>query len=129
MREAVWEFWTKCEGLRGVWVFRLVKRCICTFFFFEFRPDSAVSADIGRYGPSRPILVASVPISAASAPISVASARFGTCYVARRGPMRQGRAVCGVPAASPRRTRVRWPGSCVHASQVMMFNLYEKKIS
>ena len=57
VREGVWEFWTKCEGLRGVWVFRLVKRCVCTFFFFfEFRPDLAVSADTGLYGPSRPDL-------------------------------------------------------------------------
>ena len=48
------------RNVRGLGVFRLVKRCVCTFFFFfffEFRPDSAVSADTGRYGrygPSRP---------------------------------------------------------------------------
>ena len=44
------------RNVRGLGVFRLVKRCVCTFFFFffEFRPDSAVSVDTGRYGPSRP---------------------------------------------------------------------------
>ena len=56
-------------------------------------------ADTDRVGP---ILATSGPISAESAPTSAASARFGTCHVVRRGPTRHGRAVCGVPAASPR---------------------------
>ena len=48
------------RNVRGLGVFRLVKRCVAPFvffFFFEFRPDSAVSVDTGRYGrygPSRP---------------------------------------------------------------------------
>ena len=87
--------WTKCEGSGG-----------CTIFFFFFflnfgltQPFRPIQADTDRVGP---ILAASAPISAQSAPISAASARFGTCHVARRGPTRHERAVCGVPAASPR---------------------------
>ena len=94
--------WTKCEGSG---VFRLVKRCVCTFFFFFFlyfgltRPFWPIQADTDRVGL---ILAASAPISAESTPTSAASARFGPCHVARRGPTWHGRAVCGVPAASPR---------------------------
>ena len=93
------------RNVRGLGVFRLVKRCVCTLFFFFFlnfgltRPFRPIQADTDRVGP---ILAASAPISAASAPISAASARFGTCHVARRGLTRHGRAVCGIPAASPR---------------------------
>ena len=91
----------------SIGLFRLVKRCVCTVFFFffffgltrPFRPIQADTADTDRVGP---ILAASAPISAESAPTSAASTRFGPCHVARRGPTRQGRAVCGVPAVSPR---------------------------
>ena len=106
----------KCEGLRGVWVFRLVKRCVCTFFFFffEFRPDSAVSADTGQYGRSRP------DFGRVGADFRRVEADFSRVSPIRdlpRGTTRHGRAVCGVPPASPRRTRVRQPGSRVRASQ------------
>ena len=62
-----------------------------------FRPyrspaDMADTADTDRVG----------PIWAASAPILAASARVGIRHVARRGTTRDGRAVCGVPPASPR---------------------------
>ena len=97
------------------------------FFFFEFRPDWAVSADTGRYGrygPSRPISVATEPISAASVPISAASARFENRHVARRG--KDARSAASFPRRRipPRRTRVRWPGSRVRASQVQRENTY-----
>ena len=84
VREGVWEFWTKCEGLRGVWVFRLIQTMRFTPFFFFFlnfgltrlfRPIQADMADTDRVG----------PIWAASAPISAASARFGNRHVAQRG--------------------------------------------
>ena len=101
----------KCEGLRGVQVFRLVKRCVCTFFFFlNFgltRPFRPIQADTDRVS----------PIWAASAPISTASARFGTCHVARRGTDARSAASLPRRRVPPRRTRVRWPGSRVRASQ------------
>ena len=80
------------------------------FFFFEFRPDSAVSAvsaDTGRFGryrpirPIRPSRRRFPPNRRRLQPRRPASARFRTCHVAQRGPTRHGRAVCGVPAASP----------------------------
>ena len=81
------------RNVRGLGVFRLVKRCVCTFFFFffEFRPDSAVSAvwadtaDTDRVGP---ILAASAPISAESAPTSAASACVGPIQDLPRGTTR-----------------------------------------
>ena len=122
VREGVWEFWTKCEGLRGVWVFRLVKRCICTFFFFffEFRPDSAVSADTGRYGLSRPDLGR---VGADFRLIGANFSRVGPIRDLPCGTTRHGRSICGVPPASPRRTRVRWPGSYVRAFQITTYHL------
>ena len=81
----------------------------CTFFFFfffEFRPKSG---RFGRYRPIRqipadtdrvgPIWVASAPMSA---PILATSARVGPIRDSPRGTTRHGRAVCGVPPASPR---------------------------
>ena len=85
------------------------------FFFLNFGPNRAVSADTGRFGRFRPISAdtadtdrvgpiwaASAPISAASAPILAASARVGPIRDSPRGTTRHGRAVCGVPPASPR---------------------------
>ena len=75
------------------------------FFFFNFgltRPFRLIQADTADTDRVGPILAASAPISAESAPTSAALARFGPCHVARRGPTRQGRTVCGVPVASPR---------------------------
>ena len=116
VRKDVWEFWTKCEGLRG---------CFTPFFFFfnfgltwPFRPipaDSAVSADtgrFGRYGPSRPDL----------GRVGADFSRVGPIRESPRGTMRHGRAsVASLPhrRVPPRRTRVRWPRSRVRASQVL----------
>ena len=95
------------------------ERCVCTFFFFfflnfgltrPFRPIQADTADTDRVGP---ILAASAPIWRKSAPTSAASARFGTCHVARRGPTRHGRAVCGVPAASDAGAPALGPRPCM----------------
>ena len=62
------------------------------FFFFEFRPDSAVSADTGRYGSSQPDL----------GRVGANLGRVGPIRESPRGMTRHGRAVCGVPPASPR---------------------------
>ena len=67
VREGVWEFWMKCEGLRGSGYLVKSNGAFCIFFFFfffEFRPDSAVAADTDQVGL---IWAASAPISAASA--------------------------------------------------------------
>ena len=106
VREGVWEFWTKCEGLRGVWVFRLVKRCVCTFFFFflnfgQTRPFRPIRTESARFGPRRP------------------DSGLATWHdAARRG--RDVRSAASLPrrCVPPRQTRVRWPGSRVRASQV-----------
>ena len=112
------------RNVRGLGVFRLVKRCVCTFFFFfflnfgltrPFRPIQADTADTDRVGP---ILAASAPISAESAPTSAASARFGPCHVARRGKDARSAASLPRPRVPPRRTRVRWPWGRIRASQL-----------
>ena len=78
------------------------------FLYFEFRPDSADTADTDRVG----------PIWAALALISAASARFKNSHVARRGT--DARSAASLPRCRvlPRRTPVRWPGSRVRASQI-----------
>ena len=121
-----------------VWVFRLSQMVrFAPFFFLNFGPNRAVSADIGRYRPILPIpadigryrpisadtdrvgpiWVASAPISAASAPILAASARCGNRHVARRGTDARSAASLPRRRVPPRRTRVRSPGSRVCASQ------------
>ena len=95
-----------------VWVFRLsqtVRFAPFFFFVFEFRPNSAVLADTGRYGPSRPDLGL----------VGADFNRVGPIRDSPRGTTQHGRAVCGVPPTSLRRTRVRWPGSRVRASQFL----------
>ena len=76
------------------------------FFFFEFQPDSAVSADTGLYGPSRPDLGrVGADFSRVGANFSRVGANFSRVGPIRelpRGTTRHGRAVCGVPPASPR---------------------------
>ena len=62
------------------------------FFYFEFRSDSADTADTDQVG----------PIWAALALISAASARVGPIREQPRGTTWHGRAVCGVPPALPR---------------------------
>ena len=55
VREGVWEFWTKCEGLRGVWVFRLSQTMrLHLFFFLNFgltRPFQPIQTELARFGP------------------------------------------------------------------------------
>ena len=53
------------RNVRGLGVFRLVKRCVCTFFFFFFFWISAWLGRFGRFGRYRPIW-----------PIRTESARF-----------------------------------------------------
>ena len=62
------------------------------FFFFEFRLDSAISADTGRYGLSRADL----------GRVGADFSRVGPIRESPRGTTRHGRVVCGVPPASPR---------------------------
>ena len=69
------------------------------FFFFEFRPDSAISADTGRYGPSRPDLGR---VGADFGHVGADFSRVGPIRESPCGTTRHGRAVCGVPPASPR---------------------------
>ena len=71
------------------------------FFFFEFRPDWAVSADTGRYGrygPSRPDFGRD---GANFGRVGADFSRVGPIRESPRGTTRQGRAVCGVLPASP----------------------------
>ena len=103
------------RNVRGLGVFRLVKRCVCTFFFFffffEFRPDSAVSADTsryGRYGPSRPDFGRVGPIQDLPRGTTQSDA-------ARTRGLRR---PCRVP---PRRTWVRRPWGRIRASQSIPF--------
>ena len=89
------------------------------FFFLNFGPKRAVSADsadTGRYGPSRPDLGR---VGADFGRVGADFSRVSLIRESPRGTTRHGRAVCGVPPASPRRTRVRSPGSCVRASQLL----------
>ena len=120
----------------GSGVFRLVKWCVCTFFFFFLnfgltRPFRPIQADTDRVGP---ILAASAPISAESTPTSAASARFGPCHVPRRGPMRQGRAVCRVPVASPRPAAsdagapALGPSPCIPGDKLHVHTLLELRL-
>ena len=86
MRDGVREAGRRSEGSG---VFRLVKRCVCTFFFFFW--ISAWLGRFGRFGWYRPIR-----------PIRTESARFGTSHVARtRGLRRPSR------VAASRRVRRR----------------------
>ena len=62
------------------------------FFVFEFRPNSAVLADTGRYEPSRPDL----------GRVGADFSCVGPIREQPRGTTRHGRAVCGVPPASCR---------------------------
>ena len=86
------------------------------FFFFEFQPDSAVSADTGLYGLSRPDL----------GRVGAAFSRVGANF-SRVGPIRElPRGTDAGSAASlprrrvpPRQTRVCWPGSHFRASQTI----------
>ena len=124
------------RNVRGLGVFRLVKRCVCTFFFFffEFRLDSAVSADTGRYGrygPSRPDFG---HVGADFRRIGADFSRVGPIRDLPRGTTRSDAArtrglrhPCRVP---PRWTRVRWPGSRVRASQMkILMNLLSNILS
>ena len=83
----------------------------CTVFFFEFRPESAVSADLG---PSRPD----------SARIGSSRSRIGASRLKKKKPcVMTRRDVAGhmgssVPRPSPRRTQVRHLWCCVRASQM-----------
>ena len=89
------------------------------FFFFNFgltRPFRPIQADTDRVG----------PIWAASAPISAASARFGNRYVARRDTDTRSAASLPRRRVPPCRTRVRWPGSRVRASQRPIDYIYDK---
>ena len=100
-------------GSEGVWVFRLSQTMRFAPFFFFFW----ISAWLGRFGRYRPI--------------RTELARFGPRWhqfqprrpdsgiatwhdAARTCGLRRPSCVCGIP---PHRTRVRWPGSRVRASQ------------
>ena len=74
------------------------------FFFFWI---SVWLGRFSRYGPSR------LDFGRVGADFG----RVGSIWESPRGTTQHGRAVCGVPPASPRRTRVRWPGSRIRASQ------------
>ena len=80
------------------------------FFFFEFRPDLAISADTDQVGP---IWATLTPISAASASISAASARFGNRHVARRSTDAQSAASLPRPAASDAGVLAWEPRPCI----------------
>ena len=121
VREAVWECWTKCEGLRGVWVFRLVKRCVYTFFFFFF-------LNFGLTWPFRPIRTESARFWPRQRRFPPNRRRFqprrpdsglATWHDAVRRGM-DARSVTSLPRprVPPHRTRVRWPGRRVRASQI-----------
>ena len=69
------------------------------FFFLNFGPNRAVLADIGRYGPSRPDFGR---IGADFGRVGADFSRVGPIRESPRGTTRHGRAVCGVPPASPR---------------------------
>ena len=103
--------WTKCEGSG---VFRLVKRCVCTFFFFFFflnfgltRPIRTESARFWprrrRFPPNRRRLQLHRPDSGLATWHD--AVRHGTD--ARSA------------ASLPRRTRVRRPWGRVRASQLL----------
>ena len=99
------------------------------FFFFlnfgltgPFRPIQADTADTGRYGrygPSRPDFGRD---GADFGRVGADFSRVGPIRESPRGTMRHGRAsVASLPhrRVPPRRTRVRWPGSHVRASQAL----------
>ena len=90
-----------------VWVFRLSQMvCFAPFFFFffflisaqigPFRPIPSDSADTGRYRPSRPDL------GRVGTDVGVDFSRVGPRQPDSGIATRHGRAVCGVPPASPR---------------------------
>ena len=89
------------RNVRGLGVFRLVKRCVCTFFLFFFflnfgltRPFRPIQADMDRVGP---ILAESAPIPAESGPTSAASTRVGPIRDLPRGTTRHDVAgTCGL---------------------------------
>ena len=97
------------------------------FFFLNFgltwpfqliQADSADTDRYGRYGPSRPDLGR---VGANFGRVGADFSCVGPIRESPRGTTRHGRAVCGVPPTSPRRTRVRWPRSHVRASQLPTF--------
>ena len=72
------------------------------FFFLNFGPNRAVSADsadTGRYGPSRPDFGR---VGADFGRVGADFSRVGPIRESPRGTTRHGRAVCSVPPASPR---------------------------
>ena len=69
------------------------------FFFLNFGPNRAISADTGRYGPSRPDLGR---VGADFGHVGADFSRVGPIRESPCGTTRHGRAVCGVPPASPR---------------------------
>ena len=122
----------------SIGLFRLVKRCVCTVFFFfffsfgltrPFRPFRPIQADTGRYGrygPSRPDFGR---VGADFRRIGADFSRVGprrpdsglaTWHDAvRRGRDARSAASLPRPRVPPCRTRVRRPWGRVRASQVM----------
>ena len=111
-------------------------RCVLGFFFFfEFRPESAVSADTGRFRPIsadlgryRPIPADSGSSRPESARVGARRSRIGSRRRASvkttwdpRGPTRPDARAAVFPArrrVPPRRTRVRHLRCRVRASQL-----------